>query len=270
MKSRYFLITLLLLPLASCGRNDDHIVYGDSTPPFPPVGIVSISLDNAVELRWIENQEPDLSGYNVYVSDRYNGVYEIIGNSRTAGFIDRGASNGVTAYYAVTAYDVDGNESELSRDVAYDTPRPEGRGVSLLDRFLLPGRSGYDFSEYAIVHYDTELTDFFFEITDQNIPYLVVWDDTDIQDMGHTTSIDDISAAPSSGWNPTGDALAVRGHTYVIKTFNGHYAKIRLVDIDADGVVFDWAYQVSRGNPELIRADRGSLQKRIRSLTRRH
>lgn len=270
MKSRYFIILFTIMLFSACNDYHDEIIYVDDIPPLPPVGILSVSLDNAVELQWIENQEADLAGYNVFVSDRYNGVYEFIGSTRTASFVDRGATNGLTDYYAVTAFDHEGNESELSRDVAYDTPRPEGRDVALVDRFAMPQRSGYDFSEYMVVHYNTDFTDFYFEVAAEGVPYLVVWDDSDIQDMGYTASIDEISSAPAEGWNPTGDALAVRGHTYVIRTYDGHFAKIRVVEISVDGIAFDWAYQVARGNPELIRAKQQSLQKRHRTLTRRH
>ncbi|MBE0645307.1 MAG: hypothetical protein IH600_14590 [Bacteroidetes bacterium] len=270
MKPRYLIIILSLIILSACDNRRDNIVYIDDTAPLPPVGIVSISLDNAVELQWIENQEIDIDGYFIYVSDRYDGRYEYIGNTRATTFVDRGARNGFTSYYAVSAYDFDGNESELSRDVVYDTPRPEGRDVALVDRFVMPHRSGYDFSEYSVLHFDTDFTDFFFEVTAEGIPYLVVWDDSEIQDMGFTSNLDEINSAPNSGWNPTGDALAVRGHTYVIKTFDNHYAKIRLVDISTSGMIFDWAYQVARGNPELLRAQQQSLQKRHRSLSQRH
>ncbi|MDX9757590.1 MAG: hypothetical protein RBU27_00370 [Bacteroidota bacterium] len=273
MKSRdriLLFLALLLITVTGCDDKPQDLVVVDDIPPLPPVGIISISLDNAVELQWVENQEPDVAGYRIYLSNRYDGVYDQIGTSRTAGFIDRGAVNGVTAYYAVTAYDYDGNESELSRDVAYDTPRPEGRDVSLWDRFVRPDRAGYDFSEYAVMHFDTDRTDFFFEITNNGIPYLVVWDDSEIQDMGYTKTLDEISAAPAEGWNPTGDALAVRGHTYVIKTFDGHFAKVRLVSVNADALLFDWAYQTARGNPELFREHQQTMQKRTRGLTRRH
>ncbi len=271
MKSHILLIILSFLITASaCDNHRDTVVYVDDIAPLPPVGIVSISLDNAVELQWIANQEIDLDGYSVFVSDRYSGVYEYLGSTRGTSFVDRGARNGVTAYYAVSAYDFDGNESDLSRDVVYDTPRPEGRDVGLTDRFIMPLRSGYDFSEYSIVHFDTDFTDFFLEYTAEGRPYLVVWDDSEIQDMGYTANLDEISTAPEKGWNPTGDALAVRGHTYVMKTFDGHYAKVRLVDVGTTGIVFDWAYQVARGNPELLRAQQRSLQKRHRSVTRRH
>ncbi|MCZ7558204.1 MAG: hypothetical protein M5R41_17510 [Bacteroidia bacterium] len=269
MTHRYFLLffAAALLTIA-CDDNHDRVLYDDVVAPLPPVGIISISLDNAVELVWIENQERDLDGYNIYVSDRYDGRYSYIGNSRSSRFIDYGAVNGRTYYYAVSAYDFTGNESELSKDVVYDTPRPEGRDVQLLDRFIAPDRAGYDFSRFRSVHYDTDETDFFFEISDSGVPWLVVWDDSDIQDMGFTKNLDEISRAPIEGWNPTGDALAVRGHTYVIKTFDNHFAKLRIIDVTPNAVVFDWAYQIDRGNPELIVARDSSMKKRVRAGSR--
>jgi len=266
MTHRYLI--LLLLPMAllgmACSDNCERIVYRDASPPLPPVGIVSVSLDNAVELFWIENQEASLAGYNVYVSHRYDGKYDFIGKTKIANFIDRGARNGFTYYYAVTAFDIYGNESALSRDVVYDTPRPEGRNVQLIDRFINPSRAGYDFSNYAIVHYDTDRTDFFFEIAANGFAYLVVWDDTDIQGMGYTETLDDISVAPLHGWNPSGDALAVKGHTYVIRTFDNHFAKIRIIDITGNAVYFDWAYQLVEGNRELLTGTPNTLGKRTR------
>lgn len=270
MKTRFALFLLPLFLFTACHDDCEEIIFIDDFAPLPPVGIVSVSLDNAVDLQWIENQEPDLAGYNVYVSDRYNGTYEFIGTSHNASFLDRGAVNGLTNYYAVTAFDYDGNESELSRDVAYDTPRPEGRGVSLTDRFVNPVLAGYDFSEYSITHYDTDFTDFFFEIDGNGTPYLVVWDDTEIQDMGYTSNIDEISSAPAAGWNPTGDALVIRGHTYVLRTFDNHFAKVRIVDVTGTVIVFDWAYQVAKGNPELIVGRKNTLSKRSRKGLRRH
>ncbi|MBI5645886.1 MAG: hypothetical protein HY962_03060 [Ignavibacteriae bacterium] len=255
-------IVLPILLLSACdeGHGPDY----DVVPPLPPVGITSTSLDRAVELRWIENQEGDIAGYNVYVSSSYRGRYDLIGNTRTASFVDLDAVNGVTYYYAVAAYDINGNESDLSRDVVYDTPRPEGRNVVMTDRFRDPGRGGYDFSDYRIVHYDTDNTDLYLEIDTKNVPYFVVWDDGEIQDMGYTRNIDEISAAPEAGWNPTKDAAIVRGHTYVVKTFDNHFAKVRVVDVGATAITFDWAYQTATGNPELFHRGKGSLSKRAR------
>jgi len=42
------------------------------------------------------------------------------------------------------------------------------------------------------------------------------------------------------------------GHSYIIWTRDNHFAKLRVNGfIRAYGIVFDWAYQVDPGNPEL-------------------
>ncbi|MDH7515767.1 MAG: hypothetical protein QHI48_07835 [Bacteroidota bacterium] len=269
MKTRLFrMIIPALLLIASCDDDHGRVPY-DDTPPFPPVGIVSTSLDNAVRLDWIENQEPDLAGYNIYVSSSYNGRYTCIGTSRTASFVDGGAKNGVTYYYAVSAFDYSGNESELSREVVYDTPRPEGRGVVLTNRFIDPYRAGYDFSAYRIVHYDTDEADIYLEMNGSAIPFFVVWQDTDIQDMGYTRDIDEISKAPEDGWSPTKDAVAIKGHTYVVWTHDNHFAKIRVTDVRQNTVTFDWAFQTALGNPELFTRERPGFAKNAGMPARR-
>ncbi len=271
MNTRFSLIALLALPLmlAACGNHDNPVLY-DDIAPLPPVGIRTVSLDHAVELQWIDNQEPDLAGYNIYVSTSFKGRYDRIGSSTRPVFTDGGARNGMTYYYAVTAYDFNGNESALSRDVVYDTPRPEGRNVTLIDRFADPLRAGYDFSEYLRVHYDTDLTDVYFEMGN-GIPLLRVWDDSDIQDLGFTRNLDEISVAPEDGWLPSGTAEAAVGHTYVIWTYDNHFAKVRVTSMGPGTVTFDWAYQTATGNPELARGERGTMSKtaqRMRTGTR--
>ncbi len=246
MKKSIAVLSSILL-LVGC-----NVYVVDTTPPAIPAAIRTISLDNAVQLEWAPNSESDLAGYNIWVSDQYNGRYSRIGTSKEPLFVDYGARNGQTYYYGVTAYDVEGNESEMSRDVAYDTPRPEGFGIKIYDYRVYASTAGYDFSTYSVGPYDDDYTDFFFENYSGQF-YLNVWSDTDIQDMGYTTSLDEISVAPESGWSPSKYAEAISGHTYVIWTWDDHYAKVRVRNITATSVEFDWAYQTAPGNPELKR-----------------
>jgi hypothetical protein len=269
MKRIFTTLALLsLLILGACSdRHDGNPVEYDMYAPLPPVGITTISLDNSVRLHWIENQEHDLAGYNIFVSNAYDGHYTLIGNSRTNTFLDLGADNGITSYYAVTAYDFSGNESDLSHDVVYDTPRPEGLDVRLFDRFVRPADAGYDFSEYRIRNFDANRTDFFIEFLN-DIPYIAVWDNADVQDMGYTVDLDEISVAPEAGWSPTGDAHLITGHTYVVWTFDNHFAKVRITEISQNSVRFDWAYQTAQGNPELLRPDGRNMSKKSRRSRR--
>lgn len=225
----------------------------DITPPSSPRGIATSTGDNDVALSWLRNPERDVAGYNVYVSSSYEGTYDFIGTTRGTTFLDNGARNGNTYYYAVTAYDYDGNESGLSKDIAYDTPRPEGTNVYLANFRIEPAKAGYDFSTYSIGDYDDQFTDFYFEYY-QGSFYINVWEDTDIQDMGYTSSLYEISEAPTTGWSPSKDARLIVGHTYVIWTWDDHYAKLRVVSLSSNRLVFDWAYQLQKGNPELKRS----------------
>jgi hypothetical protein len=243
---RFILVGLVLFSLIGC-INENAV---DTSAPLPPQGIVTVSLDQAIELTWYPSQDRDVAGYKVWVSNAYDGTYESIGRTAQTRFVDDGAVNGVTYYYAVSAYDNTGNESALSKDVIYDTPRPEGAGVVLADYFVTPALAGYDFSSFLVTRYNDVNSDVFFENAN-SLFFLNVRTDSDIQDMGYTATLDDISQAPAFGWAPSGTAEAIPGHTYVIWTWDDHYAKIRVREVGAGGVKFDWAYQTAATNPEL-------------------
>ena len=224
----------------------------DVTPPSPPQGIQAIALDNSVQLTWLINPERDVSGYKVWYSDRYDGTYHVLGSVANAKFVDYGAKNGVRIYYGVTAYDFDGNESDLSTDVVYATPRPEGFGTKVNEFHSSPNLAGYDFSTYSVGNYNDDYTDLFYEASNGRF-YLNVWNDSDIQDMGYTSTLYDIAVAPTYGWSPSKSVEAIPGHTYVIWTWDDHFAKVRVKEVTSQRVTFDWAYQLATSNPELKR-----------------
>ncbi|MFA4923278.1 MAG: hypothetical protein WC557_03715, partial [Ignavibacteriaceae bacterium] len=187
-KTNAILILLfLLLGITSCQRQNMNDYY-DNVPPNAPTGVQVLNGDNRVDLSWNNNRERDVAGYNVYYSASYDGKYKLIGSTGNNFYIDDGAKNGVLNYYAVTAYDYNNNESELSPDVAYATPRPEGFNQSIFDYNRYPDNSGYSFSTYAVVAFDDSVNtpDFFFDLYN-GTPYLDVYSDTDIKDMGATT-----------------------------------------------------------------------------------
>lgn len=151
MKKLILIITITtILLLQACDIYDPYNYQEpDYTPPNPPTGVIMLNGDNRVDLTWNDNRDSDLSGYNIYYSDSYDGKYYPIGSTAYNFFIDYDAVNGDTYYYAVTAYDYNGNESDLSRDVIYATPRPEGFNQSIFDYRRFPNNSGYSFSFYS-------------------------------------------------------------------------------------------------------------------------
>jgi hypothetical protein len=77
---------------------------------------------SSVSLQWLPNTDPSVVGYNVYYgggSRQYTNVFSA-GNTTTS-VID-GLVEGQTYYFAVTAYDEFGDESDYSDETVYIVP----------------------------------------------------------------------------------------------------------------------------------------------------
>jgi hypothetical protein len=226
----------------------------DLRSPAAPRGVASVTGDHEVFLTWLENTEADLVGYHVYEGSCARGVdcpYERVGSTTGSEFIVRGLVNGSTRFFAVSAYDRSGNESPLSYQDVFDTPRPEGFGLRLDNYLESPAISGYDFSAYSVVAFDHAEADVYFGSQNGMNLMITPFQDTDIQDAGFAASLDAVDFAPSGGWAPSGSVELVVGHCYVVHTHDDHYAKFRVTSMDAHRVSIDWAYQVDPGNREL-------------------
>jgi len=250
------LLTLLLLS----GCKDDSTSVRDLTPPAAPRGVYTVTGDGEVVVHWLANTERDVAGYRIYQAPCETGSscpYDRVGSTTGATFTITGLGNGVLQYFAVAAYDRAGNESDLSYEVLFDTPRPEGFGRSLNNYLDTVAGSGYDFSASATRVWDDPATDIFFGYNGSVYQMFVPDFPTDIQDAGYASSLDAVDFAPSAGWSPTGSVELIVGHCYVVWTRDDHYAKFRVTEIHppAPGVPatvrFDWAYQVDPGNREL-------------------
>ncbi len=267
---KIILVGLAAFLLIGCSEED----YYDNTPPSPPTNVKTYLGDNEVELSWSQNPESDVAGYNVYFAYDYWGKYELIGSTPSTYFVDNEAQNGDLYYYGVAAYDYDGNESELSYDEVYGVARPQGMNQSIFEMNNFPNSSGYDFSEFSVLPYnedsDIGTTDFFYEIY-EGTPYLTVWLDTEIQDMGETMDIYDITKAPVGGWVSAAQGENIKyvkvipGHTYVILTWDDHYAKVRVGERTSERLIFDWAYQLLEGERMLKSNTRNSDRQPIPS-----
>lgn len=249
MKKLFYISAMLVfITLVGC---DERFYQPDLTPPSVPRGLYAEAGDKLVEIFWNQNLEHDLSGYRIFVSTSAVGKYQYIGSTKQTYFLDKGIPNGQTYYYTVTAYDFEENESPLSREVVSATPRPEGYDIILKDYRTYPDEAGYDFSAYSVEPFDDNYTDVYFENYNGTY-YFNVWkEDTEIQDLGYTKSLYEIIEAPTSGWSPTGDVRIIVGHTYVIRTWDYHYTKIRVTSLSSTRVIFDWTYQLQSYNTQL-------------------
>ncbi len=90
------------------------------------VGIVSVAHGATVRISWNGNSESDLAGYKVYYGTT-SGSYSTTVNAGLNTNVDiPGLTEGVTYYFAVTAFDTSNNESGYSQE-AHATI-PEGLG----------------------------------------------------------------------------------------------------------------------------------------------
>ena len=257
-------VSLSALVLQGCSVESGDVIVMDDMPPAAPRGVRSVTGDGQVLIEWYPNQETDLKGYVIYRSlDELEDYTEIdtVGAIRSS-YVDEGVRNGTTYYYAVSAFDSDGNESDLSPEIVDDTPRPDGGNIRLEDYILDPDFSGFDFSstEKGAQPYDLRGVDIYFGVdTKVKVPYIYSDNDTEMQDLGYTDSIDDVDVSPTQGFTVK-FVEAIIGHTYAFLTPNGNYAKVRVthlkMDLTDDDVreawmVFEWAYQLQPDNPEL-------------------
>ncbi len=250
---------MLMLPFVAGCDDEDPVVV--DAPPFPPDGAFSVTGDGVVSLFWNPNQEPDLAGYTVYRGNQApEGPYFFLADvsASTTNYDDFEVNNGDFWYYAVTAFDVAGNESELSRDLVFDTPRPEGFGLVLVELGQDPSQAGYDFSSLSNSSQAASLstTDIYFENTG-GVNYVVAADPlVDIQDYGWIDLVG-VDYAPESGWAPSKRVEAIPDHSYIVKIVDGqgdfNMAKFFVVSVTATNVEMDWAYQAVENELELSR-----------------
>jgi hypothetical protein len=256
MRARWLLLIAAVAALSGC--HDETTAPRDRTPPAAPRGFRSVTGDHTVYLSWLANTEPDVAGYRIYQAECASGPncpYTRIGSTANTNLTVSGLSNGITAYYAVAAYDFAGNEGELSYETVFDTPRPEGVSAQLADFLTSPATAGWDFSAEQVRRWDDGAADMFYgyngSVFQMFVPNL-----TDIQDAGYASSLDAVDFAPNNGWSPTGAVELISGHCYLVWTSDNHYAKFRVTRFipqisGPPKVEFDWAYQVAVGNPEL-------------------
>ncbi|HHN65661.1 MAG TPA: fibronectin type III domain-containing protein, partial [Nitrospirae bacterium] len=78
---------------------------------------ITVSFAYTVTLSWDANTESDLAGYKVYYGTSSRNYTETIDVGNTTTYQITGLSEG-TYYFAVTAYDTSGNESDYSEEVS--------------------------------------------------------------------------------------------------------------------------------------------------------
>ncbi len=223
----------------------------DQTPPDPPTQVTSVTGDGVVFLFWQPSPSPDVEGYLVLRNTSEFGTFQEVGYTTHLAYADENVVNGVTYYYAVVAVDHAGNQSTPSEPVIHDTPRPEGANVMIWSRDQFPHLSGFDFNTASVVPYSQASCDFYLDRRDGLLGIAVPTGNL-VLDFGPIPNFDVIDEAPLDGWDPDGWVPVTPGHGYVFYMSDNHFAKIWVVELGEDAMVFDWAWQVDPGNRELF------------------
>jgi len=243
-------------------------------PPADPAGTEVVALDGANYIRWSDNARSadDFSFYRVYLVED-DGSEFLLGETDSEGFLDEIAANGVTSRYFVTAVDDQGHES-FGATVAAGTPRPDFHGEWVYDHFGQPTLSGFRFqadeNTDPILSGGSSFAHFRLEVDSEGW-WLVPGAGTTIYPQGFATtslkcgvaadaSCVDVPVAPQSGYSSSDLGIAPQT-SYVMRVlgddFEFHYGVIRveMLGFDQDDnalMIFDWAYQLQAGNPDLV------------------
>ncbi|MEN6446896.1 MAG: fibronectin type III domain-containing protein [Syntrophaceae bacterium] len=86
------------------------------------VQFAQIASAAAVRISWLSNSESDLAGYRVYYGSTSRNYQWYIDAGRTTSTQINNLVNGVTYYFALTAYDTSGNESAFSQEIPAAIP----------------------------------------------------------------------------------------------------------------------------------------------------
>jgi hypothetical protein len=88
-------------------------------------GLVACSIAKAVSsvsLQWTPNTDPSVSGYRVYYGGDSRGYTNVLNAGSLTNASVEGLEEGKTYYFAVTAYDDFGDESDYSVETVYIVP----------------------------------------------------------------------------------------------------------------------------------------------------
>lgn len=238
----------------------------DDQPPAVPTGVASITGDEWVYLYWNPVIEEDLAGYGVYRSLEEFGLYQRIGDvewDEPTEFYDYDVTNGVTYYYAVDSYDLSGNESALSYETVDDTPRPEGWNLQWFtvgynaDESAIAIRP-WEYDTILLLHYDDPLTQYYLTGGGEDLLRIVAVGGNEIQDYGYTEYWEEIGEAPTDGWSSSSEGVEVISrHTYIVRTADGYFGKIRVTSKGPNWIIVQWAFQSKRLSTELSPRRRG-------------
>jgi len=207
-----------------------------------------------VTLAWDANTEPDLSGYRIYYGTA-SGTYGTpinVGNVLT--YTVTGLTDGLTYYFALTAYDTFGNESGYSNEVVYAVPSATSPEINLVGNLVSIGDgdttpSATDFTDFGGTDITAGTITRTFTIQNTGTGALTL-SGTPLVAISGTNAADfTVTALPAA-------SVAAAGSTTFTITFNPSAAGTRVATLtiansDANENPYDFAIQGIGTAPEI-------------------
>ena len=97
------------------------------------VFVANLGYSAEVTLAWDPNTETDLAGYKIYYGYNNLTYHTCVDVGNINDVTISGLKDDQTYYFAVTAYDASGLESDYSNQVIHRTPKPDSDGDGLMD-----------------------------------------------------------------------------------------------------------------------------------------
>jgi len=97
-----------------------EVLAEDKFAPSPPKGLVAVAGENIIALSWDANQEKDLASYRIWRKEEGMDEYKLLDTRTTkeSTYNDITIEKNKRYYYAVSAVDKSGNESQKSASVS--------------------------------------------------------------------------------------------------------------------------------------------------------
>jgi len=195
--------------------------------PFAPTGVTASPIIAGIRIDWQPNKELDLDGYRIYRRINENPTWDSLNTILLTDttFTNAPLSGANKYYYAIRAFDDDGNASPLSEEVY-------GRPVTLDQRILVvdetrngggpnpPDSLQDQFYQYILQDYP--FTEYEFgnlaerPVLADLVPYsTVVWHADDFSQLWASDNVDDLKAYMEYGgnvwfvgWKPTANLMS--------------------------------------------------------------
>jgi hypothetical protein len=274
-RSALVLFSLAIVPLLM-GCGDEGVSIADPEDLAPPLGLRSVTEDNAVTLTWeASNYDEGRQGFQVYqASGTHSGTPEDIPSAFGTAPVEQIAAsaaagsfsvvvdsleNGVTYSFLVVAYKDDGDKLSRPSNIVTDTPRRESPG----NITLINGVGNPRYLDVAADPPVASTSSTGADILAQSFNAgagdrhgMVGENGARVQDLGYVSDWDEIDEAPLGGGSYPDASYSVEvlpGHVYAVFTGDNHYAKIWVVSLNTSnfGYTVRVAYQPQSGNNEL-------------------